>query len=341
MAIKWVDNHIEIDKLPKKCKKITGTRLGAILGVNPWSTPFEKWCEITKVYEKPFEDTPQMQAGRVIESKVIDYLKTNYFMDDIVVPEDVYGKDFFKKTFGDFYPEDSIFGGMWDAKRPNKAIIEIKTSNIRNLNKWMIEIPQYYQAQGDLYAYLEGVDEVIFACAFITDEQYEHPDDYVCTPSNTLVRTYKLSEKYDNFEDVLGDVTGWYFQYVKRLRSPDFDEKKDAEILKALRTKTIDTIDETEIAETIWKAETLKKEIDAKTKELNIYLDAIKQYGMSHMSADDENIVITSGNIYDFSVGKSMRNSANTKKMKEDGIYDKYVTQSEVYTLRVKEKKDD
>jgi len=46
--IKWLEgNRIQIDP-PKRPKKISGTKFGAILGVNPWGTPFEQWCAITR-----------------------------------------------------------------------------------------------------------------------------------------------------------------------------------------------------------------------------------------------------------------------------------------------------
>ena len=112
--IKFVDNHLELTELPKRCKKITGTRLAAILGMNKWSTPFEAWCAITRTYEKPFEGTIYTEAGKAIEPKITDYLRKRYFMD-LKSPEDVYGEDFFKKTWGDFFSHIKIFGGMWDA----------------------------------------------------------------------------------------------------------------------------------------------------------------------------------------------------------------------------------
>lgn len=45
--MKFVDKHIEIDKLPKKFKKMTATRFAAVLGLNAWKTPFAVWCEMT------------------------------------------------------------------------------------------------------------------------------------------------------------------------------------------------------------------------------------------------------------------------------------------------------
>ena len=95
--MKFVDKHIEIDKLPKKFKKMTATRFAAVLGLNAWKTPFAVWCEMTRTYEEPFVDSIYTIAGKVIEPKIIDYLKNRYFLD-IQSPEDVYGKDYFEKN---------------------------------------------------------------------------------------------------------------------------------------------------------------------------------------------------------------------------------------------------
>ena len=38
--MEWLDNKIQIVP-PKRPKKLTATRFATILGLNPWSTPFE------------------------------------------------------------------------------------------------------------------------------------------------------------------------------------------------------------------------------------------------------------------------------------------------------------
>ena len=111
--IKWLEgNQIQIAP-PKKTKKITGTRFATILGLNPWSTAFEMWCAITKTYEKPFEDTIYTIAGKTIEPKQADHMRKSYGME-ITAPADVWGEDYFNKTWGDFFPDNKHLGGMWD-----------------------------------------------------------------------------------------------------------------------------------------------------------------------------------------------------------------------------------
>ena len=130
--LKWVDSHIETTP-PRKPKKLTGTRFATVLGLNPWASDFEIWCAVTRTYEKPFEDTIYTAAGKVIEPKQADYMKKSYMMDNLRTPTDVYGADYFRTTHGDFFPENQIFGGLWDyllvdEKGKPQTVIECKTT---------------------------------------------------------------------------------------------------------------------------------------------------------------------------------------------------------------------
>lgn len=41
--MKWNDDKTITITPPKRPKKITGTRLAAIMGLNKWTTPFNAW----------------------------------------------------------------------------------------------------------------------------------------------------------------------------------------------------------------------------------------------------------------------------------------------------------
>ena len=112
--MKWNNDNTITVIPPAKPKKITGTRFAAVLGLNDWTTPFNAWCAITRTYEAPFEDTIYTIAGKTIEPKQADYMKGKYFWKNLITPTDVYGEDYFKKTWGDFFPNEKIYGGMWD-----------------------------------------------------------------------------------------------------------------------------------------------------------------------------------------------------------------------------------
>ena len=94
--MKWNNDKTITITPPAKPKKITGTRFAAIMGLNKWTSPFNAWCAITRTYEEPFEDTIYTIAGKTIEPKQAEYMKTAYFMSNLITPTDVYGEDYFK-----------------------------------------------------------------------------------------------------------------------------------------------------------------------------------------------------------------------------------------------------
>ena len=191
--MEWIDNRIQIVP-PKKPKKLTATRFATILGLNPWSTPFEVWCEVTRTYQKPFEDTIYTVAGKTIEPKQAEYMKKSYFMTNIVTPTDIWGKDYFKRTWGDFFPEWEVLGGMWDYLLYDKngkptTVLEMKTS--KRVEDWADDIPEYYALQAALYAYLLGVNDVIMVASFLDDKDYDDPSVYGVRPAIRLLAPSK------------------------------------------------------------------------------------------------------------------------------------------------------
>ena len=154
--MKWNDDKTITITPPAKPKKITGTRFAAIMGLNKWTSPFNAWCAITRTYEEPFEDTIYTIAGKTIEPKQAEYMKTAYFMSNLITPTDVYGEDYFKKTWGDFFRDTPIFGGMWDYLLVDKegkpqTVLEMKTT--KRSEDWVEDVPEYYALQAALYAY--------------------------------------------------------------------------------------------------------------------------------------------------------------------------------------------
>lgn len=343
--MEWIDgNRVRIDP-PKKPKKLTGTRFATILGLNPWSTPFEVWCEVTRTYQKPFEDTIYTIAGKTIEPKQASYMKSAYFMRNLVCPADLWGEDYFKKTFGDFFPEDKVLGGMWDfllkgADDKYSAVLEMKTT--KRVEDWSDNVPEYYALQAALYAYLLGVDDVYMVASFLEEADYQHPENFTPSAKNTIVVPFKLSERYPNFEiDYVNPALRWWEKYVESGESPEYDEKKDAEILKALRTATVDMAHD-DLPDLIREAESLKLELDDakaaladKEKRYKAITDGFKKEAISNFADGTKSVDIV-GSAYKFSVSKSESLELDTDAMKADGIYDKYLTKPKVtYTLRV------
>lgn len=336
--MEWLDgNRVKVTP-PKKCKKITGTRFATILGLNPWSTAFEMWCAITKTYEKPFEDTIYTIAGKVIEPKQAEYMEKSYGMD-IIRPSDVWGEDYFSKTYGDFFPRNKHLGGMWDYLLKGEdgeveAVLEMKTT--KRVEDWEDDVPEYYALQAALYAYLYGVDNVIMVASFLSEKDYDNPEDYVPNVSNTVTKEFRVSERYPNFADMVAQVEQWWTDHVDTGISPVFDETKDAEILKALKTNSVST---TDIQDVIKEAETLKSEIDEvekqifdKEKKLKVLNDTIKEHALSKFRDGDKKVEIK-GSTYVWTVSKTESTSIDKDALTADGLLDKYIKKTETYRM--------
>ena len=339
--MEWQDKHLQVAP-PKRPKKITGTRFASILGLNAWSTPFKTWCEITRTYEEKFVDTIYTRAGKEIEPKQAAYMKTAYAMYNLKSPTDIFGENYFKKTYGDFFHDTQILGGMWDyllcdeSGKPT-TVLEMKTT--RRVEDWADDVPEYYALQAALYAYLLGVDDVIMVASFLEPKDYEHPENFTPSASNTITVEFKVSERYPDFHRMVAQAVAWWNTHVVTGISPDFDEKKDAEILKALRTNEVsDTTIDTLIAE----AEKLKTELEAvyasvadKEKQLKAVTEQIKKHLTGAFRPNDV-AVEHKGGSYLWSVTKHESTEIDKAALEADGLLDKYSRKKETFRINSK-----
>lgn len=340
--MEWLDSKQLKITPPKRTKKITGTRFATILGLNPWSTPFEMWCAITKTYEIPFEDTIYTIAGKAIEPKQAEYMKKSYGMD-MISPTDRYGADYFGKTRGDFFPENKHLGGMWDYLGVDEngvvdTVLEMKTT--KRIEDWQNDAPEYYALQAALYAYLLGVDNVIMVASFLEENDYADPSKYVPNIKNTITVEFKVSERYPDFAEKVAQVEEWWANHVDTGISPVYDEKKDAEILAALRTHNLTP--DTDINALIAEAEGLKVGIDLvsiaiadKEKRLKEINDIIKEHAQSQFRDGDEKVELK-GSTLTWTVSRSETTTIDKKALEADGLLDKYQKKTEQYRMTIK-----
>ena len=357
--VKWSGSTITVEPT-KKPKKITGTHFPTIVGVNPFSTDFEVWCRCTRTYEIPFEGNKYTNAGQIIEPKVFDFLRTSMgFGSRVVTPEDVYGKDHFKKTWGDFYPTVPMFGGMWDALIKDESgnteyVVEIKTVQVDGRSgsledRWKDgEAPHYQALQASLYAYLLGVDKVLMVAVALEDKKgdYEHPEQVIPSYANgnVYIDEFRVSERYPNFDMYIEKATAWWNTHVLTGISPEFDEKKDAEILKVLRTNNVDVQD---LSLLFNRAETLKAEIEevtatiaTKEKELKAILEEIKKLALPQFREGDTKVSMK-GNKYEWVLSKTTSVEIDKGSLEADGLLEKYSKLKTNYRLTTSEIKED
>lgn len=332
--ITWIGKHIEIEP-PKRTKKITGTRLAGLLGLNKWTTPFKIWCELTRTYEEPFVDNQYTLAGKAIEPILIDFLSNRYFLD-LKTPTDVYGPDYFKKTWGDFYKDKEIFGGMWDAIGED-TIVEIKTT--KRSEDWLEDTPEYYKIQAALYAYLSGYNHIIFCCGFLTDADYEHPENFKPEiGKNIVVREYYMNKDFLDFETkCIEPAIEFWNDYVLNGVSPVYDNKADADTIKALKTASMEVDKDTntiiqELEALMYELDKIKAEaapIEKKVKGLN---EQLKKAMLDEFTSGTD-LVEAKGNRLVFIVSKSVSQDINKAALKADGLLEKYSTEKVTYKL--------
>jgi predicted phage-related endonuclease len=157
-----------------------------------------------------------------------------------------------------------------------------------------------------------------------------------------------VSERYPNFDLYIEQVTNWWNTYVLTGISPEFDEKKDAEILNALRTNCVEI--PTDISSLLKRAEELKTEITEitckiadKEKELKTITDEIKSFAMKQFR-DGDNKVSIKGKDYEFVLSKTNSAELDTKSLAQDmgeDFMNKYTKQKTSYRLTTSKIKED
>ena len=355
----WVygeqENTIVVDTIPKRKKKITGTRFASVIGLNPYTSAFGAWCEIMGLAKLPFEGNKYTEAGNKIEPKQIAYVASMF--PNVKNPEEYYGNIYDEMRY-DFYKHLKVFGGMWDlvsTKGDNKTIRmigECKTSS--KPQDWQNNnVPIYYLCQGMLYAYLDKLSEILFIASFLQEGDYAHPDNYVVTEDNTKLIVKQLADtcivvdgELCYIDTLVQKAQDWWETHVEGGVSPAFDEVKDKEYLDIIRKAQ--PINDDTLEGLCERAKNLVVEIDKVSKEsgldaLNKSLKTIEANIKTAMleSLSDTETSTTCG-VYTLKGSTTVK--LDTEKLEKDykKIYDSCCESTTTYKLTkdVKEKKE-
>lgn len=337
-------------KPPKQRLRITGHRISTILGLNKWSTPFQAWCEITKLLKAPFEETKYIIAGRVLEPKIIEYVASKF--PNVVSIEDYYGVNFDKYRYNNFVEDSNVFGGVIDAVstlddlKTITMIVECKTSS--KPQDWVNnQVPIDYLLQGALYSYMKGLDRVMFACTFLDEMDYAHPEKVEISEKNTILVVKKLKDilipingEYLTIDEVMSFGNEWWNTYIESGVSPEFDEKADKEYLEIIRaSKPCEDNDLIDVCEEALKVAKEIKELEvssglkAKQELLKVLESSIKEKMI-------ENQVDKAGK---YTLKKVTKLKLNEKELEKNDktVYDKYIEETVSYTLSKNMKEDE
>lgn len=319
-------------------RKMTGTRLGAICGLNKWKTPFQAWCEICRVAEEPFEDNKFTIAGKAIEPKLIAWCK-NDISPYIYTPEQWFKT---KKPGYDFFPKEPVFGGMWDAivldgplgKGKPIALIEAKTSS--RPQDWLDGVPHSYAIQGLSYIKLFGVDTVFFPVALLDPDDYDDPSAFKCTDDNTLLYEMVVDDYVAGatIAEHMDYAQAWWDRHVVGNVSPTLGEKADAAFLGIMRKSVVKSDDLETLAKNAAVLEAKIEAIKSKgeladlEKQLKGLKDQLKRAMIPLFTDNDETV---SG--YGWRVKRTAKIMVDQDALKADGLLETYQVISQTYTL--------
>jgi len=134
--------------LKKRKKVVSGTEVGVLLGVSPWSTPDQLYE--SKISEPTFVSNDYVVAGKALESGAIQYLLEHDFGID-AGSFDRY--EFFVNAAGtvgttpDGYIADLDENSPLVGRLPKKSLLEYKTLKTAFFKSWLQNPPLYYLAQ--------------------------------------------------------------------------------------------------------------------------------------------------------------------------------------------------
>jgi seryl-tRNA synthetase len=132
----------------------------------------------------------------------------------------------------------------------------------------------------------------------------------------------------------------WWEEHVVTGISPEYDEKKDAEILKALRTNSVTP--DANIDALIAEAESLKAELETvyasvadKEKRLKAVSEQIKK-ALTDAFTPHAIAVEHKGGKYLWSVSKTTSSELDKDAMQADGVLQKYLKLKETFRMTTK-----
>lgn len=222
-------------------RKITGSRIAAILGMNEYTTPFKAACEMVGLWKEP--PSKFTEAGNVMEPKIRGYVRDH--AEELIGEAlgggriDVEDPVPARECGFEHFPGKEPFGGMVDGyvtvDGKRAAVLEIKTASRKD--GWFgtdgsPEVPFGYVLQASLYCELSDLDRIVFAAGFPEASDYEDPESWEPCPENTAVR---IVSAYP-MRAMMEEAVAWYNRYIRRGITPPWTDR-DTELVDALLSR--------------------------------------------------------------------------------------------------------
>lgn len=322
--------------------KVSGTAMAGILGVSPWTTPFQVACNLLGLAREDISDKPAVKVGTYLEPKIIAYADKVYGPEygSFLMAEEVYEKrdgdhdswvsDFESETFA------GHVDGIVFAKDGENYILEIKTSG--NLDSWKDGVPEYYYWQVALYNHhICRKDKAYVVLGMVNEATYKDYTSWV--PNVNTVAMFEMPIDTEDVADKLKIVADWYDTYIANGVTPEYDPNNpgDVEMFNHLINLARDVDEVAELIEQYGEIDERIAIAEASNLELYNERDLLKDCIKSYLSAHKLNSLCSTNGTFIGKIGTQNRTKFDEAAMRKDGIdVDKYKVKSEVKTFSIK-----
>ena len=244
------DNEDDWHKLREK--RIGGSDVGAILGVNPYKSIIDVY--IDKTEGSSFEGNAATHWGHMLEGTVIKEFANRH--SEFIVYQAPYS------VIDDFLIAN-LDGVLKDKNTGEHGVLEIKTTNAFNYKDWEGDvIPQYYYAQVQHYLMLTGY-KFAYIAVLIGGQQYKE---------------FKIERNEEDISLIRNKATEFYQENLLK-KIPPMPDGSDAYMnylkQKALEIENNEVIEFADLEEKAVKIKELGKEISSLKKEQDLLKEEI------------------------------------------------------------------
>ena len=209
--------------------KVSGTSLGAVVGMSPWDTPFTTACKLMGLFREDIGDKPAIRTGVVLEPRILEYCGA--------VP----AEEIFPKREGDHDAwvsdfRDPDFAGHIDGMMKDGRVAEVKTTN--DLSRWEKGVPEHYWLQASLYSvFLADGADISFLVGVVDEQAYKDPWSW--TPEGNVFR-FDVPV-HPRTEEILRFARHWLGELRETLTTPapDLSDPRDIRVFNELRNMTM------------------------------------------------------------------------------------------------------
>ena len=212
-------------------KKVSGTSMGGILNVSPFTTPFQIACNLLGLAREDISGKPAVKVGQVLEDPIIRYAGRAYSQYGSFCSAD----EVYEKRAGDHDSwvsdfEDDVFAGHVDGivfkDDGTDYILEIKTT--KNLDSWKEGVPEYYRLQVSLYDhFITKKGKAYVVLGMVHDATYKDVTSWIPTENSVVMFEMAVDE---DFDETLEQVRKWYSEYILNNTTPDYDPTNEGDV---------------------------------------------------------------------------------------------------------------